>query len=358
MTPAATPPRSTAGPAQATAADPAALEDAAIETAGLTRLFRSFRAVDNLSMSVPRGEIYGFLGPNGAGKTTTLKMLAGLLSPTSGTATVAGERVRPGEASRELRRRVGFLAEDPAFYPWMTAAEALVFVTRLHGSSAARARARAAELLDTVGLADRATDRIRGFSRGMRQRLGIALALAGEPDVLLLDEPASALDPQGRKDVLDLIGRLRGRATILMSSHVLDDVQRVSSWVGILDKGRLVVESPLDDLLRRYAAPAFHLEVQGDRTSVRSALLVQPWAQEITDEAGGLRILASDPAAAQREIASVLAGLRVPLVEFSMALPSLEDVFLRLVGGSPASPARDTTLEPSSPQPPAQGPTA
>jgi ABC-2 type transport system ATP-binding protein len=288
-------------------------------------------------MTVPRGEVYGFLGPNGAGKTTTLKMLAGLISPTSGTALVAGEEVRPGESSRELRSRVGFLAEDPAFYPWMTAQEALVFAAQLHGSSAARAKTRAAELLDTVGLSPRAGDRIRGFSRGMRQRLGIALALAGEPDVLLLDEPASALDPIGRKEILDLISSLRGQASILMSSHVLDDVQRVSTWVGILDKGRMVVESSLDDLLQRYATPAFHLEVSEHAAGLRDTLREKPWVQEVVEEAGGLRIIASDPREAQREISSVLAAENVSLLEFTTVTPSLEDVFLRIVGNGAGS---------------------
>ncbi|NLE74268.1 MAG: ABC transporter ATP-binding protein [Actinobacteria bacterium] len=306
----------------------------AIETRALTRLFGSLCAVDNLTMAVPCGQVYGFLGPNGAGKTTTLKMLAGLISPSSGTALVAGKEMRPGESSRELRSRVGFLAEDPAFYPWMTAYEALVFTARLHGSSAARAGARAAELLDTVGLSPRAEDRIRGFSRGMRQRLGIALALAGEPDVLLLDEPASALDPIGRKEILDLISSLRGRATILMSSHVLDDVQRVGTWVGILDKGRMVVESPLDDLLHRYATPAFHLEISGDRTQVKSALLSRPWVQGVVEEAGGLRIIASDLQEAQRSIASLLAAEHVSLLEFATVVPTLEDVFLRIVSNN------------------------
>ena len=309
----------------------------AIETRGLTRLFGTFRAVDNLTMTVPRGEVYGFLGPNGAGKTTTLKMLAGLISPTSGTALVAGEEVRPGESSRELRSRVGFLAEDPAFYPWMTAQEALVFAAQLHGSSAARAKTRAAELLDTVGLSPRAGDRIRGFSRGMRQRLGIALALAGEPDVLLLDEPASALDPIGRKEILDLISSLRGQASILMSSHVLDDVQRVSTWVGILDKGRMVVESSLDDLLQRYATPAFHLEVSEHAAGLRDTLREKPWVQEVVEEAGGLRIIASDPREAQREISSVLAAENVALLAFTTVTPSLEDVFLRIVGNGAGS---------------------
>lgn len=327
-----TAPRPLADPDSSLPTPPRTVLEPAIRTERLTKLFRGFRAVDELSMNVPRGEIYGFLGPNGAGKTTTLRMLAGLISPSAGEALVAGERVRPGESSPDLRRRVGFLAEDPAFYPWMTASEAVAFVERLHGSSAARAKARAAELLDTVGLSARSSDRVRGFSRGMRQRLGIAVALAADPDVLLLDEPASALDPIGRKDILDLIGMLHGRATILMSSHVLDDVQRVSSWVGILNRGRLVVESPLPELLKSYAAPSFHLEIAGDREAMRAALRNRPWVHEVVEEAGGLRILASDPAAAQREIAQVVAERGEALLEFTMAMPSLEDVFLRLIG--------------------------
>ncbi|MCZ7661487.1 MAG: ABC transporter ATP-binding protein [Thermoleophilia bacterium] len=216
----------------------------AIESAALTRDFDGFRAVDDLSLHVPRGEVYGFLGPNGAGKTTTLKMLAGLISPTSGSARVAGEEVRPGGTSLALRRRVGFLAEEPSFYPWMQAGEFLEFVGRLFGLDRAAAKARADELLVVVDLTERGNDRIRGFSRGMRQRLGIAQALVGNPDVLLLDEPASALDPLGRREILDLIASLRGRATIIMSSHVLDDVQRISDSVGILRRGRLLAESP------------------------------------------------------------------------------------------------------------------
>ena len=233
----------------------------AIELDGLTRDFGGTRAVDGVTLSVPTGAVYGLLGPNGAGKTTTLKMLAGLLSPTSGTARVAGETVRPGESSLDLRRQVGFLAEEPAFYGWMTAREFLVFVGEIFGQDKRRAVERAAELLEAVGLGDRGDSRIKGFSRGMRQRLGIAQALMGEPRVLLLDEPASALDPIGRKEILELIGSLQARATIVMSSHILDDVQRVSTWVGVMNKGRLIAEAPLESLLQSHAQPVFRLEV-------------------------------------------------------------------------------------------------
>lgn len=304
----------------------------AIESGALTRDFNGLRAVDALSLHVPRGEVYGFLGPNGAGKTTTLKMLAGLISPSSGWARVAGEEVRPGDTSLALRRRVGFLAEEPAFYPWMEAGEFLEFVGRLFGLERTAARARASELLEVVDLADRRRDRIRGFSRGMRQRLGIAHALMGDPEVLLLDEPASALDPIGRKEILDLIASLRGRATIVMSSHVLDDVQRVSTSVGILRRGRLLVEAPLGDLLRSFARPVFHVEVgAAERERVATVLRGESWLLDLVPEGGGLRVLVSDPERAQLRIPVLVAAERAHLVGLTMDTPSLEDVFLQLV---------------------------
>ena len=302
-----------------------------IEIDDLTRDFSKVRAVDHLNLRVPRGEIYGFLGPNGAGKTTSLKMLAGLISPTDGTARVAGETVRPGELSLGLRRKVGFLGEEPAFYGWMTALEFLVFVGSLYGEDGVSVRAHALDLLATVDLADRGDDRIKGFSRGMRQRLGIAQALMGDPEVLLLDEPASALDPIGRKEVLDLIASLRGRATIIMSSHILDDVQRICTWVGIMRRGRLLVEAPLDRLLESYARPVFRVEVAEKIHELAEALRAEPWLREAVPEGGGLRILASDPAEAQRRIPALVAGLGVRLVEFVTVTPTLEDAFIHLV---------------------------
>ncbi len=333
-----------------TGAAPAATPEPAIHVRGLTRVFGSFRAVDELHLAVPAGEIYGFLGPNGSGKTTTLKMLTGLLAPSAGEAYIAGERVRPGEASVELRRKVGFLAEEPAFYPWMTPQEFLSFVGGLFGLSRSRASDRARELLATVGLLDRADDRIRGFSRGMRQRLGIAQALVGDPEVLLLDEPASALDPIGRREVLELIAALKDHATIVMSSHVLDDVQRVATWIGVISQGALVVESPLRDLLRRSAQPVFQIEVAEGRERMRSALEAEPWAQEVLEEGTLLRVLTSDLEAAERRIPALITREELRLVDLSLLVPTLEDVFLRLVGPTGAS-AADEVQAPAGEEP-------
>ncbi len=355
-----------AGPSPTPAAPrlrPAPNDGFAIELDSLTRDFAGTRAVDGVTLGIPTGAVYGLLGPNGAGKTTTLKMLAGLLSPTSGTARVAGEVIRPGESSLDLRRQVGFLAEEPAFYGWMTAREFLVFVGRIFHQDRPRAEERATELLEAVGLSDRGDSRIKGYSRGMRQRLGIAQALMGEPRVLLLDEPASALDPIGRKEVLGLIGRLQSRATIVMSSHILDDVQRVSTWVGVMNKGRLITEAPLESLLQSHAQPVFRLEVAEDLPGITAALRAEPWLLEAVPEGGGLRILARDPREAQRRVPALVAALGVRLVEFVTVTPSLEDVFIHLVGAegadaaapgggaTPPSACPDAPLAPVAPPP-------
>jgi ABC-2 type transport system ATP-binding protein len=340
-------------PAAQSGAQPAPLQYA-IELESLTRDFGGVRAVDELTLRVPRGEVFGFLGPNGAGKTTTLKMLAGLLAPSAGTARVAGEPAGPGRSSLGLRRKVGFLAEEPAFYGWMCADELLVFVGRLFGMQARAAEERATELLSMVGLLDRRSDRIRSFSRGMRQRLGIAQALVGDPEVLLLDEPASALDPVGRKEILDLIASLKGRATIVMSSHVLDDVQRICTWVGIIRAGRLLVQAPLRELLTAYARPVLHVEVGGSdqRQLLQERLAGEGWVQQVALEGGGLRVLVDDPAKAHLRLPALVAEAGLPLTELVSVTPSLEDVFIRLV----TDPSTGRPTEPPPGHPPAPYP--
>jgi ABC-2 type transport system ATP-binding protein len=319
------------------AAAPAPRAPAGVETRRLSRRFGRLLAVDRLDLRVPAGVIYGLLGPNGAGKTTTLKMLTGLIHPTEGEALVAGQALGPGRSGLELRRRLGYLAEEPAFYGWMRAGEFLVFTGEVFGLGKPEARRRAEELLELVGLADRAKDRIRGFSRGMRQRLGIAQALVGHPEVLFLDEPASALDPLGRKEVLDLTASLAGEATIVMSSHILADVQRVCEWVGIMQRGRLLVEAPLEELLRSYAQPALDLEVTQPTPALAGAVRAAPWLQVLEERPGGWRLHVRDIRTAQREVPAILAAQEAELVEFGLATPSLEDVFVRLLEEGAAS---------------------
>ncbi|HEX7496026.1 MAG TPA: ATP-binding cassette domain-containing protein, partial [Candidatus Limnocylindrales bacterium] len=235
-----------------------ATQDAAVITTNLTKRYGAgIVALDHLNLAVPSGSIFGFLGPNGAGKTTTLRLLTGLATATDGTATVAG--VRTGATDGRLARNIGYLDQDPRFYGWMRGRELLDMVGQLHGLHGAALRQRVGEVLEIVGLQDAANRRIGGYSGGMRQRLGIGQALINQPRVLFLDEPVSSLDPEGRRDVLEIVSRLRGTATVFMSTHILNDVERVCDRVAILHLGRLVVEGPIDELLDRYAQPIYEL---------------------------------------------------------------------------------------------------
>ncbi len=197
----------------------------AISIEGLEKRYGTVRALDGLDLEVEPGTVFGFLGPNGAGKTTTIRILTGLSHAGAGHARVAGVEVGAGDD--RLAHLIGHLPEEPAFYTWMTPVEFLDHVGRIFGLRASQCRVRTQELLELVGLAEAGKRRIGGFSRGMRQRLGLAQALVNHPQVIFLDEPLSALDPAGRRDVLELITRLKGETTVLMSTHILADVERV-----------------------------------------------------------------------------------------------------------------------------------
>jgi len=222
-----------------------------IETHGLTKRYGRQVAVDGLSLSVAHGEIFGYLGPNGAGKTTTLLMLLGLSEPTAGTARVCG--FDPTRQPLEVKRRVGYLPENVGFYDDMTAVQNLAYVGRLNGLREAALAGRVETVLEQVGLQSEARKRVGAYSRGMRQRLGIAEVLLKEPEVVFLDEPTLGLDPDGTQRMLDFIQNLsRSRGmTVFFSSHLLDQVQRVSDRVGIMLKGRLVATGPIQELARQ-----------------------------------------------------------------------------------------------------------
>lgn len=300
-----------------------------ISISGLVKTFGAVRALDGLSLHVPPGVVYGFLGPNGAGKTTTMRILAGLARGDAGQVIVNGQTV--GAAGVDVRPLIGVLPEEPAFYPYMTAREYLAdFIAPLHGIVPHEGRARAGELLARVDLSRAANRRVQGFSRGMRQRLGLAAALLHRPPILLLDEPVSALDPAGRKEVLTLIEALRGDTTILLSTHILADVERVCDVVGIVQAGRLITEAPRDTLLARYAVPVFEIEAGGDFAGWLDAARALPFVDALTVENHTARVTVNDVAAAQPALLRSLADASVLVRRFEVLQPSLEDVFLRL----------------------------
>jgi ABC-2 type transport system ATP-binding protein len=301
-------------------------------------------ALDALDLAVPTGSVFGFLGPNGAGKTTTLRLLTGLGRATAGTAVVAGVEV--GHGGTDLGRRIGYLDQDPRFYGWMTGRELLTFVGRAYGLAGAALRSRVDEVLETVGLTDAARRRVGGYSGGMRQRLGVGQAMLPRPAVLLLDEPVSALDPEGRRDTLELIGQLRGESTVLMSTHILTDVERICDRVAILDHGRLVAEAPIGELLGRHARPILELDPEpGQAAAVETlsaALRAAAWTREVREDHGILRVVVTDAEQAAAEALPLVVAAGVRLARFERVRPTLEDVFLQLVGANGAA-APDAT---------------
>jgi ABC-2 type transport system ATP-binding protein len=308
-------------------------ETPAIELRGLTKRFGDTLALDHVDLVVRTGFVFGFLGRNGAGKTTALRILAGLARPTSGTAYVLGHDVT--HARDAARTRIGFLPDVPGFYPWMTAREYLEFAGRLFGLESPVLDERADALLEMAGLAS-VTTRVGGFSRGMKQRLGIAHALINAPSLLMLDEPTSALDPIGRREVLEMVASLHGRTTVFFSTHILADVERVCDAVAILERGRVVESASIAELTARAAANRVILQLEGDgaAAAVAGQLAGRAWVRSIDTDEGALRITASDLPTAQREIPAAIAAAGVALRRFEIEEASLEEVFVERVGGA------------------------
>jgi ABC-2 type transport system ATP-binding protein len=304
----------------------------AIELRGLTKRFGDTLALDHVDLVVRPGVVFGFLGRNGAGKTTALRILSGLARPTAGTAYVLGHDV--ARSRDAVRARLGFLPDVPGFYPWMNAREYLEFAGRLFGLEPATLDARADALLEMAGLAS-VTARVGGFSRGMKQRLGIAQALINAPSLLMLDEPTSALDPIGRREVLEMVASLHGRTTVFFSTHILADVERVCDAVAILERGRVVASAGIGELTARAAANRVMLEVEGEGAAAVAGLLAErEWVRSIETAERTLRITVSDLPTAQREIPAAIAAAGVALRRFEIDEASLEEVFVELVGGA------------------------
>lgn len=300
----------------------------AIETKGLTKRYKTVTAVDNLDLHVPEGSIFGFLGPNGAGKTTTLKMLMGFTTPTAGETIILGKNVNSN--GTDFRTQVGYLPDVPSYYNWMRAEEFLTYTGELCGLRGTELKKKVSELIDLAGLTGVKTH-IGGYSRGMKQRLGIAQALINEPQIVLMDEPTSALDPIGRKEVLEMISRFKGKVTVMLSTHILADVEKVCDTVAILNKGKLIIEEPITALKEKYIHSAILLRIVGDTQRVAKQMSHLDWVEDAEIQEDTLRIVVSNIETAQMEIPKVLTEMNVGLRDFRIDESTLEDIFVRLV---------------------------
>ena len=300
----------------------------AVEVRGLSKHYpNGVRAVDSISLTVERGEVYGFLGPNGAGKTTTARMLLGLIKPTSGTVSVLGRA--PGDP--EALARIGALIEGPGFYPFLSGRDNLRVLARYAGVD----RSRIDEVLEVVDLSARAHDRFNGYSLGMKQRLGVAAALLKDPDLVILDEPTNGLDPAGMRDMRGLIRSLgdEGR-TVVLSSHLLREVQQVCDRVGVINQGKVLTESTVAEL--RGAA---ELRITTDEP-VRAAQLVRSMREVDGVAVDGTTLRLSVDESYTADVNRALVGAGIDVLELRREERELEDVFFELT-------SNNSTKEPS-----------
>jgi ABC-2 type transport system ATP-binding protein len=296
-----------------------------LRTVGLVKMYGAIEALRGIDLDIPSGVVYGLVGPNGSGKTTALEILAGLRRSTAGSLDLG--------VSRE---DVAYCPDAAEFESWLTALEVLDLAAGLVGRP--QGRVALERMLERVGLGAAANRRVGGFSRGMRSRLGLAAGLIGEPKLLIADEPAAALDPAGRWEIIDLLAGLAGSLTLVISSHDLADVQRICDRIGVLTQGQLVYQGGVAELLAK-AAPALRVTVRPPANRLLAALQAATWVGSVREEEPGeLRIEVNDPDRAEIELPAVIADANARLVEVGRAGVSLQDIFFELTATGPNRP--------------------
>ena len=297
----------------------------AIKTEGLSKYFNNKKAVENLNLQVPEGVIFGYLGPNGAGKTTTIRLLLSLAKPTKGRAYILGENI---SKSRNYLKKIGFLPEVPSFYNFFTAKEFLNFISDISGM--VKPNKKIEEMLQLVEL-NKEKKRIGTYSRGMKQRLGIAQAILSDPPLLILDEPTSALDPEGRKETLDLIASFKGQKTVFFSTHILGDVEKICDMVGIIKEGRLVLNDSIENLKKSHSKRTLFIEVDKPK-KLMETLQYLNWVEEMSPvNKNGIILQVKDLQFAQKSLPEILSKENILLNKWELKEPTLEDIFLEVV---------------------------
>ena len=297
---------------------------------GLSKSFGTQKVIDNLNFSVPEGTVFGFVGQNGSGKTTTMKMVLGLLDADSGSITVCGEPVRYGQT--KTNRHIGYLPDVPEFYNYMKPLEYLALCGEITGVSKTETKERSHELLALVGL-DGVKKRIGGFSRGMKQRLGIAQALLSHPKLLICDEPTSALDPVGRKEILDILHKVKGSTTVLFSTHILTDVERVCDHVAVLHGGNIAMSGTLAEIKSMHRRDSLLLEFSSndDVKRFKSNDTIMPLLTAVEEHETEIVLHGVDMKNMQQAVIMVLAETGLCPVKMELIEPTLENLFLEVV---------------------------
>lgn len=301
-----------------------------LEIQGLSKAFHGQQIIDNLNMSVPEGSVFGFIGQNGAGKTTTMKMVLGLLRPDQGQIRVCGEPVHFGQT--RTNRYIGYLPDVPEFYNYMTPAQYLGLCGDIIGLSKAETQERGAELLSLVGLENNQKT-IGGFSRGMKQRLGIAQALLTRPKLLICDEPTSALDPVGRKEILDILRKISSTTTVLFSTHILSDVERICDHAALLSRGRIAVGGTLTEIKALHGHESLLLDFPADVQlhTFKAQKEVQPLLDTAEESGKEIVLHSREMEKVQNMVFGVLEREKLCPIKIELMEPSLESLFLEVI---------------------------
>lgn len=296
----------------------------------LSKSFGQYNVIEDLSLNVPENSIFGFIGQNGAGKTTTMKMVLGLLKPTSGTITICGEKVTYGET--KSNRFIGYLPDVPEFYGYMKPVEYLRLCGEITGLSEKKIHEKSEELLSMVGL-EKANKRIGGFSRGMKQRLGIAQALLNEPKLLICDEPTSALDPVGRKEILDILQQVKGKTTVIFSTHILSDVERICDNIALLHGGKLALSGTLSEIRARHRQESLLVEFaeQKEKQLFVSAPQIASFMVNAVQTENTVVLHHSDIKKVEASVISTFSDKGLLPVRLEILEPTLESLFMEVV---------------------------
>lgn len=301
-----------------------------IKAFNLTKKYGKYEVLKGISFEVEKGNIYGLLGRNGAGKTTTMNILTGLIDYDEGEIYINSKMLNRN--NRKLINEIGYLPENPTFYNYMTGREYLYFISKIRGIPHQKANTEVEELLNIVKLKEVANKKIQGYSRGMKQKLGLAVALLDNPEIIFLDEPTSALDPESRYDILNQILEMKKNGkTIFLSTHILSDAERVCDYVGILDKGKIIFSGRLKELKQKYIQPVYDVVFENLPTNAEEKLNNVKWIDDIKIENDIISIYVNDIEAAKKNILNEISKLSIPVISLQRRENTLEDIFIRMV---------------------------